>query len=64
MNDEGITQEQMNEIARVYLKCRDVIMKSLKELKPDLSQEHLEHNAAAIIARLSHANLSIEELKL
>jgi hypothetical protein len=45
--------ETMDQVAREWLASRDVIIRFLKELRPDMSQEHLEHNAAALIARLA-----------
>lgn len=43
----------MNRIAAEWLAARQVIMDCLQQLRPDLSRASLEHNAAAIIARLA-----------
>lgn len=42
-----------------WLKARNVIMGFLIEIRPDMPVTALEHNAAAIIARLSHAGMTI-----
>jgi hypothetical protein len=40
-------------VTREWLAARAVIVDFLRELRPDMSEVHLEHNAAAIIARLA-----------
>ncbi len=45
----------MKETAIKWLASRNIISEFLRELRPDLSQAHLDHNAAAIIARLASA---------
>jgi hypothetical protein len=45
--------ETMDQVVREWLASREVIIRFLKEFRPDMSQEHLEHNAAALIARLA-----------
>lgn len=55
--------DYMAEVAKEWLAQRKVIADFLKELVPRMSQEHAEHNAAAIIARLSHANFTIERIE-
>ena len=40
-------------VTRKWLAARACISEFLRELRPDLSQAHLDHNAAAIIARLA-----------
>ena len=57
MSDED--QAAMNTIAREWLEARDVIVRLLRELLPEMSFANLEHNAAACIARLSHAGFAI-----
>lgn len=66
MTDDVTAQpNEMEDIARVWRKSRDIIAKFLRELVAGQSQNFYEHNAAAIIARLAHANppLLIEESK-
>jgi hypothetical protein len=41
-------------IANEWLLARKIIEDFLAELRPDLTAGQLEHNAAAIIARLAH----------
>lgn len=45
--------ESMQEAAREWLASCRIISKFLKEIRPDLTQHQLDHNAAAIIARLA-----------
>lgn len=52
--------DPMNDVVNEWLAQRLIIADFLKELVPRMSQEHAEHNAAAIIARLSHAGFTIE----
>lgn len=52
-------QPMLDDIAREWLETRDVIVGMLKELLPEMSYANLEHNAAAVIARLSHAGFAI-----
>ena len=52
----------MDAIAREWLEARAVIMGILKELCPGMTVEHLERNAAATIARLSHAGFAITKV--
>lgn len=49
-----------DEAATTWWQSRNVIKEFLKILRPDMSEADHEHNAAAIIARLSHAGFSIE----
>ena len=53
------TQDMLHDIAREWLEARAVIARMLGELMPTMSVEHREHNAAAVIARLSHAGFSL-----
>lgn len=46
--DDGVVAE--------WLMARKVVMDFLKELQPNSSQETIEHNAAALIARLAGHN--------
>ncbi len=48
-----MSQESMNEAAREWLASRAVIAAFLREMRPDLSQAQIEHNAAAVLARLA-----------
>ncbi len=41
--------------AVLWLRARKIIVGFLREVRPDHDTETLEHNAAAILARLSHA---------
>jgi hypothetical protein len=43
-----------------WLKARTVIIEFLKDMNVRGSKAELEHNAAALIARLSHANMTID----
>lgn len=43
----------MDKSAQEWLASRKVIVEFLRELNPRMTQGHLEHNAAAIIARLA-----------
>lgn len=52
-----------DEVVRDWILARKVIMGFLAEIRPDFSQEVLEHNAAAIIARLAQASLTIENTR-
>jgi hypothetical protein len=45
----------MDDVARQWLKSREIIKSMLKELRPDMTEAQHDHNAAAIIARLAHA---------
>lgn len=45
--------DNMDQVAREWLASREVIIRFLKELRPDMTQEQHEHNAAALIARLA-----------
>jgi hypothetical protein len=45
----------LDNIAREWLAARGIIMAFLRELLPAMSESHLEHNAAAILARLASA---------
>ena len=56
------TQAAMDEIAREWLEARDIIAIALKELILGASDAHIEHNAAAIIARLSHAGFAVTKV--
>ena len=60
MNED--TQEAMNQMAGEWLEARQVIMDFLKELQPYQPRERLGHNAAAIIARLSHAGFVLTKV--
>lgn len=44
----------MLETAQEWLRARACIVDFLRELRPDMTTEQHEHNAAAIIARLAH----------
>lgn len=46
-------QEDMNQIGKEWLVSRGIIADFLKLLCPNHTREQLEHNAAAIIARLA-----------
>lgn len=61
-------RDSIQETARQWRASRDVIVGFLRELRPDMTQEQHEHNAAAIIARLANHEPPIlmayeEELK-
>lgn len=47
---------------RVHRKSVKIISGFLRELDPHSPQSTIEANAAAILARLAHANLLIEEV--
>lgn len=47
---------------RVHRKSVKIISGFLRELDPHSPQSAIEHNAAAILARLAHANLLVEEV--
>jgi hypothetical protein len=48
------TMSHLEKVAREWLVARDIIADFLQELRPDMSKDHLEHNAAAILARLAN----------
>lgn len=54
------TRKMMEEVAAEWMKARRVISGFLEELCPHLNTEQNAHNAAAIIARLSHAGFSLQ----
>jgi hypothetical protein len=45
--------DPLDRVAREWLAARGVIIDFLRELRPDLGRPELEHNAAALIARLA-----------
>lgn len=45
--------DDMNQVAAEWLAAREVIIGFLAELLPGMGRQHLEHNAAAVIARLA-----------
>lgn len=45
--------DHMNDVAREWLAAREVIIRFLAELRPDHDRATLEHNAAALLARLA-----------
>lgn len=51
-----------NKIAVEWLQCRKIIAEFLREVTPEESQETIDHNAAAIIARLSNGGFSLESI--
>lgn len=50
-------------IAREWREAKTVIEELLKELRPDLSKEQLDHNSSALIARLAHKKMIIETVE-
>lgn len=58
MSDHGANQ--LLGVAKEWLLARNVIKKFLQELDPRQDAETLDHNAAAIIARLAHENMLIQ----
>jgi len=52
--------DQMNRIAAEWVKSRDVIAQALREIVG--GSDNQEDNAAAIIARLSHAGFTLENV--
>lgn len=52
----------MEQMAREWHEARDVIAAALRELILGASDAHIEHNAAAIIARLSHAGFAVTKV--
>ncbi len=42
-----------------YFKSMQVIKTMLRQLRPDMNEDHHDHNAAAIIARLAQQDLLI-----
>jgi hypothetical protein len=45
--------DSLGRISHEWLAAREVIIVFLRELRPDLGRRELEHNAAALIARLA-----------
>lgn len=51
-----MTQNQMNESVREWLEAKAIIKKFLIELGIKQTEEQLDHNTSALIARLAHNN--------
>jgi hypothetical protein len=60
MDDE--TRASLLEIGREWLDARGVIAQFLHELLPTMPRSALDHNAAAVIARLSHAGFALTKI--
>lgn len=52
-------KEMMDKIATEYVEARSIINQALREM--GIPSERSEHNAAAIIARLSQSGFSLEK---
>lgn len=58
MTDE--TQKYLQQAHAEWLAALKAIADFLRLMRPDMTQAHIDHNAAAIIARLSHAGFSLQ----
>lgn len=54
--------DALADIAKEWLQARRVVMNFLQELQPGMPVADLEHNAAAVIARLSHAGFALTKI--
>lgn len=61
--DPDDTNTIPQEVIEDWLKAKRIIATMLRELRPDMSEKHIDHNAAAMIARLSHANMTIDTIR-
>lgn len=55
-------RRMLEDIGREWLEARGIIMAFLRELQPAMRAADLEHNAAAIIARLSYAGFALTKV--
>lgn len=63
--DEPYNPKIADEIAREWVESKEIIKQFLREvaLVPNPTEAQIDHNAAALIARLAHANFIIERVK-
>ncbi len=47
-------EHDISKHARIWLESRNIIVAFLRQVCPTMTEPELEHNAAAIIARLAH----------
>jgi hypothetical protein len=55
--------DPLQEIAHEWLKAKTVVKAFVLALRPELTDDQAEHNAAALIARLGHEGMLITEAK-
>jgi hypothetical protein len=55
--------DTLENIAREWNEAKKVIEEFIRELRPDMALEFVDHNAAALIARLAHKNLIITKVE-
>lgn len=61
-NEKSELDPELVKAARIHRKSVKIIAKFLREIDPQSEQGIAERNAAAILARLAHANLLVEEV--